>query len=198
MHITFQNEQLFHISDYPWADPSARMAGSMQAGSRCSPCSRCAPPRRAPFPSGGALARLAHGRRAEVAGACGVARGGASGAAGEAACGRVRMQPPGAARTRLLACRPRRYAARRSRLGATRGGVAAVRGRGHQHRSDARRAVHAPSSSTPLMLPPASAPARSGSSAPPASVSAASSAALASPLDGPLFLPNFSVPWKLK
>jgi len=104
----------------------------------------------------------------------------------------------GAARARLLACRPRRYAARRSRLGATRGGVAAVRGRGHQHGSDARRAVHAPSSSTPLMLPPASAPARSGSSAPPASVSAASSAALASPLDGPLFLPNFSVPWKLK
>jgi len=93
----------------------------------------------------------------------------------------------GAARARLLACRPRRYAARRSCLGATRGGVAAVRGRGHQHGSDARRAVHAPSSSTPLMLPPASAPARSGSSAPPASVSAASSAALASPLDGPRF-----------
>jgi len=193
MHITFRNEQLFHISDYPWADPSARMAGSMQAGSRCSPCSRCAPPRRAPCPSGGALARLAHGRRAEVAGACGVARGGASGAAGEAACGRVRMQPPGRGTHEATG-----YAARRSRLGATRGGVAAVRGRGHQHGSDARRAVHAPSSSTPLMLPPASAPARSGSSAPPASVSAASSAALASPLDGPLFLPNFSVPWKLK
>ena len=95
MHITFRNEQLFHISDYPWADPSARMAGSMQAGSRCSPCSRCAPPRRAPCPSGGAPARLAHGRRAEVAGACGVARGGASGATGEAACWRVRMQRPG-------------------------------------------------------------------------------------------------------
>ena len=79
MHITFRNEQLFHISDYPWADPSARMARSIQAGSRCPP------PRRAPCPSGGAPARLAHGRRVEVAGVCSVAGGGANGAAGEAA-----------------------------------------------------------------------------------------------------------------